>query len=82
MYQDTAPVEVERYHAHLRSLAPHERLRIAVALSTTVRHLAEAGLRLRHPDADARELQVRLVVRLHGRDTAMRVFGDVPDDAR
>lgn len=81
MYEDTSPAEVERYHAHLRALPPHERLRIALGLSAAVRSLAEAGIRQRHPRADEEEVRVRLVARLHGREAALRLFQNVPADA-
>lgn len=81
MYEDTSPAEVERYHEMLRALSPHERLRVAVALSIAVRRLAEAGIRQRHPLADEQEVRVRLAVRLYGREVALRAFRDVPDDA-
>ena len=50
-------------------------------LSQAVRELALAGIRGRHPEADADELRVRLTVRLYVRDCAQRLFGSVPDDA-
>ena len=52
-----------------------------MSLTHAVRELATAGLRVRHPDATAEELRVRLAVRLYGRDAGMRLFGAVPDDA-
>jgi hypothetical protein len=81
VYDDTSPAEIERYHAMLRALPPYERLRIAVALSTAVRNLAEAGIRDRHPEAGPEEVRARLMARLHGRETALRLFPLVPDDA-
>lgn len=81
MVQDTSPAKRARYHAHLRSLTPAARLKAAVALSSAVRTLAVAGIRARHPDANAAELQARLVVRLYGRAFAERVLGAVPSDA-
>jgi hypothetical protein len=81
MSEDTSPAEVDRYQEMLRALAPHERLRIAVALSMAVRRLAEAGIRQRHPLADEQEVRVRLVTRLYGREVALQAFQDVPDDA-
>jgi hypothetical protein len=56
-------------------------LRTAIALSSAVRQLAEAGLRMRHPGASDQELRVRLAVRLYGRAAAVRLFATVPDDA-
>lgn len=64
-----------------RTSAPHARLARALALSRSVRELAVAGIRARHPNADEAEIRVRLVVRLYGRDLAACVYGAVPDDA-
>ncbi len=82
MHQDTSPEAIDRYHAHLRLLPPHERARIADGLTTSVRQLAEAGIRARHPDASDDEVKARLVVRLYGREIAERFFGPLPPDAR
>jgi hypothetical protein len=60
---------------------PHERLEAAMSLSRAVRALAEAGIRQRHPEADAAEVRVRLAVRLYGRAMAAKAFGTIPDDA-
>lgn len=79
--RDTAPTADARYHELLRSLAPHERLERAMALTRSVRALAEAGIRSRHPHADGAEVRARLAVRLYGRDVAQRLFDDVPEDA-
>ena len=62
-------------------MPPERRLEAAMRLSQAVRELALAGIRGRHPEADADELRVRLTVRLYGRDCAQRLFGSVPDDA-
>lgn len=79
--RDTSDSGSRRYHELLRVCAAHERLAQAMALTTMTRELAMAGLRARHPNADASELRVRLTVRLYGRDAATRLFGAVPDDA-
>ena len=78
---DTSAAADARYHELLRKLSPERRLETAMKLSRAVRELALAGIRLRHPEADDRELRVRLAVRLYGRSAAMRLFGEVPDDA-
>jgi hypothetical protein len=65
----------------LRAQSPAARLEQAAALTRAVRQLAEAGIRQRHPAASEAEVRVRLTVRLYGRDAAVRLFGDVPDDA-
>jgi hypothetical protein len=79
--RDTEGPADARYHELLRRQAPHERLQAAMALSRAVRQLAEAGIRERHPLAGAAEVRIRLTVRLYGRDTAKRLFGELPDDA-
>jgi hypothetical protein len=79
--QDTSPERMRRYHELLRAQEPWQRLRTAIALSSAVRQLAEAGLRMRHPGASDQELRVRLAVRLYGRAAAIRLFATVPDDA-
>jgi hypothetical protein len=79
--QDTSEREIERYHTLLRAASPEQRLRATVGLSKTVRALAMAGLRDRHPSADEDELRVRLTVRLYGRGVAAKIFGVVPADA-
>jgi hypothetical protein len=78
---DTSPAANARYHELLRSMPPERRLEVAMGLTQTVRELALAGIRGRHPQADEHEMRVRLTVRLYGRTAAVRLFGAVPDDA-
>ena len=80
--EDTSPAADARYHELLRAMPPERRLEAAMRLSRAVRELAMAGLRDRFPQADERELRVRLTVRLYGRQAAVRLFGWVPGDAR
>lgn len=79
--EDTSAKASRRYHDLLRARAPYERLAQAVALTKMVRDLAIAGIKARHPHADAAEIRVRLAVRLYGRAAAERLFGEVPADA-
>jgi hypothetical protein len=83
MEQDTSPRERERYLELLRRMSPARRLQMAAQLSQSVRRMAIAGLKQRHPTADEAELKVRLTVRLYGRALAERVFGaeQIPADA-
>lgn len=81
MDQDTSPEASRRYHELLRAMTPGERMLRAASLSQTVRLLALAGLRQRHPLADEDELRRRLVVRLYGREYAQKVLGEIPADA-
>jgi hypothetical protein len=52
-----------------------------MALTQMTRQLAVAGIRQRHPDASIEEVAIRLAARLYGRDTARRLFGQIPEDA-
>lgn len=79
---DTSKEADERYHELLRACPPHERLARADALSRMVRALAVQGIKMRHPNATAHEVEIRLAVRLYGREVARRVYGDIPADAR
>ena len=79
--RDTSTVADVRYHELLRALAPERRLAAAMSLSRSVRALAEAGIRDRHPHASEREVRIRLTVRLYGRSAAEKLFGAVPADA-
>lgn len=79
---DTTPQARERYHALLRQMTPQQRLRAISSASRGIRTLAEAGIRREHPGAPAEEIRIRLTVRLYGRDTALRLHGTVPPDAR
>jgi hypothetical protein len=80
--RDTSPAADTRYHDLLRALPPERRLEAAVRLSRAVRELAMAGIQARFPRAGEDELRTRLTVRLYGREAALRLFGQVPDDAR
>ena len=82
MIDDTSPSASRFYHERLRALTPGERVRIAVGLSMSVRALAAAGVRRLHPDASSREIELRVAVRLYGREVAQQVFGALPPDAR
>jgi len=79
--RDTDATADARYYELLREVPPHARLARALSLSRSVRELAVAGIRARHPNATDAEVDVRLAVRLYGRELAARVYGDIPDDA-
>jgi hypothetical protein len=81
MLQDTSKAGLGRYHQLLRAQEPYERLAQAAALTRMVRELAEAGIRQRHPTASEAEVRARLTVRLYGRETAQRLFRQIPEDA-
>jgi DNA-binding HxlR family transcriptional regulator len=72
---DTAPERKQRYYELLRAQTPEQRLLSAVSLSEDVRTLAEAGIRLRHPDADEHEVRRRLIAILYGEEFLRRLRG-------
>ena len=51
-------------------------------LQATAIALAEAGIRLRHPEADAREVFLRRAAKMLDRQTMLRVYGWDPDSHR
>jgi hypothetical protein len=77
---DADPAQWARYVEHLRALGVEQRWLLLGRLVADARALARAGLRARHPDADAREIEIRLAVLLYGRDAAA-CLGPVPADA-
>jgi len=81
VYQDTDDRSLARYNALLARMTPAQRLEMAASLSISVRTLALAGLRQRHPGASEEELRCRLTVRLYGREAGIRLHGSIPDDA-
>ncbi len=57
---DTSPEAEAAYLARLRKMTPGERILAAARITSGVNALALAGLRERHPQADERELFLRL----------------------
>jgi hypothetical protein len=80
MERDTDPAVAARYDAMIGALSGARRLEIAAQLTQGTRAMAEAGLRNRHPAASDGEIRCRLAALLYGRDVAVRLFGNVPDD--
>jgi hypothetical protein len=61
----------------LRAMSPEQRLGLALSLSQSVRSLALAGVRQRHPSASAREQLLRLAITIHGRDLATAAYPEI-----
>lgn len=55
-------------------MSPEEKLRLAASASASVRALAMAGLRLRHPDATDREIFLRYAMLTLGAESARMVY--------
>lgn len=73
---DTSEAQRRKYAALLRAQAPSARLEAAAGLTRTVRQLAWAGLKDRHPGESDDDLRVRLTLLLYGPEGARRVFGE------
>ncbi len=77
--RDTS-AEIERRQIEAwRAMSAAQKLAIVSQLSLAAEELAVAGIRMRHPGAAGRELELRLgALRLH-RDTMVHVFGWDPE---
>ena len=62
---------IERY----RELAPHQRLALLTQLVRAAHELSLAGLRMRYPEANARELELRAAAVRIGRDLVRKATG-------
>lgn len=74
----TRPVDtsIEARSVHLdilRRMSGPERVAMAFEMSDTARSVAEAGIRLRHPDATDEQVHDELLAVLLGRELAERV---------
>jgi hypothetical protein len=58
---------------------PWRKLELVGQMIQTCRMLALSGLRRRHPDETPEELLLRLAMLVLGRETAARVYGQVPE---
>ena len=72
--RDSSPAAEKRYFELLRAQTPLQRLNIAVRLGESVRALAKAGILQAYPEATPPEVNARLAERLHGRETAERLY--------
>lgn len=72
---DTDP-EIERIRAAaFRAMSPQRKLDLVFAWSRALQDLARAQIRRAHPDASAREVELRLAVRWIGPELVARAFG-------
>jgi len=63
----------------LREMTPGERLAQAIALTETVRELAWAGVRRRHPNASDDEVRRRFAVITLGKELAEKVYAPLEE---
>lgn len=67
--------------AGFRQMTPAQKLALASAMTRSIRQLALAGIRLRHPGIGEREAILRLAAMSVDRTTLVRAFGWDPDRA-
>jgi hypothetical protein len=74
-------IDVERKQIeYLRQMPPWRKLELMAGMSETVRTLALAGLRQRHPDDTEAQRRRRLADLILGEDLAARAYGPPPKD--
>jgi hypothetical protein len=80
-YSDTGPKALEVFLALHRAMSPSQKARSVFRQNRFIRGLAEANERKLHPQADDREIFLRVVARRLDRDTMKRVYGWPPDES-
>jgi hypothetical protein len=73
--RDTSAEIEARQIAVWRSMSAAEKLALVSELTAAAEELARAGIRARHPDADEREIALRLAALRLDRETMVRLFG-------
>lgn len=79
---DMSPEITQRLVERWRAMTPAEKSRIAGDLARMADEVALAGLRRRFPEADERELWLRLVTMKSGPDLVREVYGWEPPSGR
>ena len=77
---DTSPDLENMQLERLRQMEPWRKLALLCEMNETVRTLALAGLRQRHPDDTPAQRQRRLADLLLGADLAARVYGPLTEE--
>lgn len=76
--EDTSPEIEAMLVARYREMTPAQRAAKVASLTASAHAVALAGLRLAHPDATDRELQLRLAARFIDRALLERAVGPLP----
>jgi hypothetical protein len=66
---DTSPAMTEAQNQLYREIGPAGRARIAAEMSDMLRDLAIAGVRLRHPEYDEKQVLAEVLWVFYGRQT-------------
>jgi hypothetical protein len=73
---DTSPEAWKVLIGLLRKMSPSEKLQRTLEYSDMIRKFAEAGMRQRHPNADEREIFLRMARQNLGSELFRKVYGD------
>ena len=73
--EDTSAAAAAVLLARVREMSPTERLERLRAMTRAVQQAAVAGIRMRHPEADEREIRLRLAARRLDPDLMVKIFG-------
>lgn len=73
--RDTAPKALEVFYEIQRRRSPEQKLADVFDLSEGLFEAAKAGVRLRHPNADEREVFLRAVASRLPRELMVRAYG-------
>ena len=75
MTGDTSP-EVEARQVEIwRTMTPKQKLDIVADLNRDVQRMADAGVRMRYPDATDREVFLRVAALRNGRELSIAAYG-------
>jgi len=76
---DTSREAEELQFAYWRQLTPAQKARIVAGLTRMTNQLARAGIRMRHPHATNREVELRLMALRVDREAMVRFLGWDPE---
>jgi hypothetical protein len=82
LFADTSPEAEAVLLSLLRQAPPWRKLKMVAQINRSVRGLALAGLRQRHPQASEAELHRRLADMVLGPETAEKAYGPLPEGSR
>jgi hypothetical protein len=75
---DTSDAAHEAQLRIYRRMTPEQRVELAMKLSEDVRQIAREGIRARHPDYSARDIELALLRLLYGDELIKRAFPAEP----
>ncbi len=78
-YSDTDPKALKVFIECQRRLTPAEKLQAVFEQNRFIHQLTEAQERRLHPDADDREIFLRVIAHRLDRETMLRVYGWYPE---